>query len=217
MAHSQLIIVESPSKARTIERYLGKEFKVLACNGHVKDLPGTKLGVDVENDFAVQYEVLPDKKKVVNKLKKSASGASSIFIATDPDREGEAIAWHVASELNGNSGKISRVLFNEITSDGIKEGMEDPREVDLNLVNAQQARRIIDRIVGFKVSEFLWKVLYSGLSAGRVQSVALRLVCERHEEIIKFMPNCNFDYTDILIFYNSSDGQDFELSKRLEK
>ncbi|MFL3050547.1 MAG: type I DNA topoisomerase [Candidatus Neomarinimicrobiota bacterium] len=206
MAHSQLIIVESPSKARTIERYLGKEFKVLACNGHVKDLPGSKLGVDVENDFAVQYEVLPDKKKVVNKLKKSASGASSIFIATDPDREGEAIAWHVASELNGNSGKISRVLFNEITSDGIKEGMEDPREVDLNLVNAQQARRIIDRIVGFKVSEFLWKVLYSGLSAGRVQSVALRLVCERHEEIIKFKPE---EYWVVEVELKTKSGEKF--------
>ena len=188
MPNTSLIIVESPSKARTIERYLGGEYRVLACNGHVKDLPKKNLGVDITNNFAVEYEILPDKKDIVKKLKKSAANAPTIYIATDPDREGEAIAWHVASELNGKSGKVRRVLFNEITADGVRTGMDNPREVNHNLVNAQQARRIIDRIVGFKVSEFLWKVLYFGLSAGRVQSVALRLVCERHEEIINFKP-----------------------------
>ncbi|HJM10706.1 MAG TPA: type I DNA topoisomerase [Candidatus Marinimicrobia bacterium] len=188
MPNTPLIIVESPSKARTIERYLGGEYRVLACNGHVKDLPKKNLGVDITNNFAVEYEILSEKKDIVKKLKKSAANAPSIYIATDPDREGEAIAWHVASELNGKSGKVHRVLFNEITADGIRTGMDSPREVNHDLVNAQQARRIIDRIVGFKVSEFLWKVLYSGLSAGRVQSVALRLVCERHEEIINFKP-----------------------------
>ncbi len=206
MSESPLIIVESPSKARTIERYLGGEFQVLACNGHVKDLPGKKLGVDLENNFAVQYEVLPDKKQVLKKLKQSASKAPSVYIATDPDREGEAIAWHVASELNGSSGKVLRVLFNEITSDGIRKGMDDPRDVDRNLVNAQQARRIIDRIVGFKVSEFLWKVLYSGLSAGRVQSVALRLVCERHEEIVKFKPE---EYWILEVALKTKSGEQF--------
>ncbi len=188
MPNTPLIIVESPSKARTIERYLGGEYRVLACNGHVKDLPKKNLGVDITNNFAVEYEILSEKKDIVKKLKKSAANAPSIYIATDPDREGEAIAWHVASELNGKSGKVHRVLFNEITADGVRTGMDNPREVNHDLVNAQQARRIIDRIVGFKVSEFLWKVLYSGLSAGRVQSVALRLVCERHEEIINFKP-----------------------------
>ncbi len=172
----------------------------------MKDLPGKKLGVDLENNFAVQYEVLPDKKQVLKKLKQSASKAPSVYIATDPDREGEAIAWHVASELNGSSGKVLRVLFNEITSDGIRKGMDDPRDVDRNLVNAQQARRIIDRIVGFKVSEFLWKVLYSGLSAGRVQSVALRLVCERHEEIVKFKPE---EYWILEVALKTKSGEQF--------
>ena len=186
MKHHALVIVESPSKARTIERYLGKEYRVLASNGHVKDLPQKELGIDVTNNFKASYVVLPEKAKIIKKLKEQSSGVEAIYIATDPDREGEAIAWHISTELNGDSGKIKRVLFNEITASGVKTGMANPREVDSKLVNAQQARRIIDRLVGFEVSEFLWKVLYSGLSAGRVQSVALRLVCERHEEIEAF-------------------------------
>ena len=188
MAKRSLILVESPSKARTIERYLGKDYHVLACNGHIKDLPKKELGVDIENNFKAKYTVLPDKKKILKKIKDEAKTAPMIYIATDPDREGEAIAWHISTELNGNSDKIKRVLFTEITPKGIEKGMADQRGLNTNLVDAQQARRIIDRIVGFKVSELLWKILYNGLSAGRVQSVALRLVCERHEEIINFKP-----------------------------
>ena len=188
MASRSLIVVESPSKARTINRYLGKEYRVLACNGHVKDLPTRELGVDIPNDFKPTYVLLPDKARIIKNIKEKARTAPAILIATDPDREGEAIAWHLASELNGKSSKIKRVLFTEITPAGIKAGIENLRGVDMNLVDAQQARRIIDRIVGFKVSEFLWSVLFDGLSAGRVQSVALRLVCERHDEIINFKP-----------------------------
>lgn len=206
MKHHALVIVESPSKARTIERYLGKEYRVLASNGHVKDLPQKELGIDVTNNFKASYVVLPEKAKIIKKLKEQSSGVEAIYIATDPDREGEAIAWHISTELNGDSGKIKRVLFNEITASGVKTGMANPREVDSKLVNAQQARRIIDRLVGFEVSEFLWKVLYSGLSAGRVQSVALRLVCERHEEIEAFKPE---EYWTLEVTLETKDGAHF--------
>ena len=206
MKHHALVIVESPSKARTIERYLGKEYRVLASNGHVKDLPQKELGIDVTNNFKASYVVLPEKAKIIKKLKEQSLGAEAIYIATDPDREGEAIAWHISTELNGDSGKIKRVLFNEITASGVKTGMANPREVDSKLVNAQQARRIIDRLVGFEVSEFLWKVLYSGLSAGRVQSVALRLVCERHEEIEAFKPE---EYWTLEVTLETKDGAHF--------
>jgi len=188
MAERSLIVVESPSKARTINRYAGKDYRVLACNGHIKDLPTSELGVDIPNDFKPTYVLLPDKARIIKNIKDQARTAPIILIATDPDREGEAIAWHLATELNGKSSKIKRALFTEITPAGIKRGIENLRGVDMNLVDAQQARRIIDRIVGFKVSQFLWSVLFDGLSAGRVQSVALRLVCERHDEIIHFQP-----------------------------
>ncbi|MFQ6673667.1 MAG: type I DNA topoisomerase [Fidelibacterota bacterium] len=189
MAKRPLIVVESPSKARTINRYLSKEYSVLACNGHIKDLPDNDLGIDVANNFKPTYVLLPARAKIIKKIKEMARTAPTVLIATDPDREGEAIAWHLATELNGRPGKIKRALFTEITPAGIKAGIENLRGVDMNLVDAQQARRIIDRLVGFKVSEFLWTVLYNGLSAGRVQSVALRLVCERHHAISDFKPN----------------------------
>ncbi|MEE9167185.1 MAG: type I DNA topoisomerase [Candidatus Neomarinimicrobiota bacterium] len=188
MAERSLIVVESPSKARTINRYLGKEYRVLACNGHIKDLPEHELGVDITDNFKATYVLLPKKARIIKDIREKARSAPAILIATDPDREGEAIAWHLATELNGRSNKIKRVLFTEITPSGIKEGIENLRGVDMNLVDAQQARRIIDRIVGFRVSQFLWTVLFDGLSAGRVQSVALRLVCERHKEIVDFEP-----------------------------
>ena len=188
MAKRSLIIVESPSKARTIERYLGKEFRVEASNGHIKDLPAKKFGVDVTDNFKAEYVVMSGKAKIIKKLKERASKVDNIFLATDPDREGEAIAWHIAEEVNGSGKNTRRVLFNEITPEGLKEGMANPHDVNMNLVNAQVTRRIIDRIVGYTVSPFLGSVLYRGLSAGRVQSVALRIVCERHEEIINFNP-----------------------------
>lgn len=206
MSKQSLIIVESPSKARTIERYLGKEYRVLACNGHIKDLPKSDLGIDIENNFATKYVLLPEKYKVIKKIKEIARHAPQILIATDPDREGEAIAWHLVTELDGKSSKIKRVLFNEITSSGIQAGIQNMRNVDMQLVDAQKARRVIDRIVGFKVSEFLWRVLFNGLSAGRVQSVALRLVCERHQEIIDFKP---VEYWTLGVQLKSQKGEIF--------
>jgi len=183
-----LVIVESPSKAGTIRKYLGDEYKVLSTVGHIRDLPRTQLGVDLKDNFKPLYVTIPGKKKNVEALKAAARDAVQIFVATDPDREGEAIGWHVTRLLKNLKKPISRVMFYEITKNGVLEGMRNATELDMNLVNAQQARRIIDRLVGFKVSPFLWRVLYSGLSAGRVQSVALRLICERQEEIDKFEP-----------------------------
>ena len=183
-----LIIVESPSKAKTINKYLGKKFMVEASVGHIKNLPSKDLGVDVEHDFEPQYVTIRGKAGVIKDLQKQAAKADSIYIATDPDREGEAIAWHIARELEKqlNGRDLYRVLFNEITKSGIEEAMKHPRRIDERLVRSQQARRVMDRIVGYKVSPFLWKTIYKGLSAGRVQSVALRLVCEREKEIAEF-------------------------------
>ncbi len=183
-----LVIVESPSKAGTIRKYLGDEYQVLSTVGHIRDLPRTQLGVDIKNDFKPLYVTIPAKKKNVTALREAAKKASTIFVATDPDREGEAIGWHVTQILKNLNKPIHRVMFYEITKSGVLEGMRNATDLDMNLVNAQQARRNIDRLVGFKVSPFLWRVLYSGLSAGRVQSVALRLICERQEEIDRFEP-----------------------------
>lgn len=183
-----LIIVESPSKAKTINKYLGKDFVVEASVGHIKNLPSKDLGVDVEGDFEPRYVTIRGKGDVIKTLQKRAATADAVYIATDPDREGEAIAWHIARELDKQlKGKmLYRVLFNEITKSGIAAAMEAPRHIDERLVRAQQARRVMDRIVGYKVSPFLWKTIYKGLSAGRVQSVALRLICEREKEIADF-------------------------------
>ncbi|MDX9759792.1 MAG: type I DNA topoisomerase [Bacteroidota bacterium] len=184
-----LIIVESPSKAKTISKYLGKKFAVEASVGHIKNLPSKDLGVDIEQGFEPRYVTIRGKASVIKDLQKRAAVADSVYIATDPDREGEAIAWHIAKELEKQiAGKnLYRVLFNEITKSGIQEAMEHPRHIDERLVRAQQARRVMDRIVGYKVSPFLWKTIYKGLSAGRVQSVALRLICEREKEIADFV------------------------------
>ncbi|HMS84349.1 MAG TPA: type I DNA topoisomerase [Nitrospira sp.] len=183
-----LIIVESPTKARTITKYLGRGYTVMASVGHVKDLPTSKLGVDLENDFEPQYVTIKGKSKVLSEIKKKAEEADKIFLAPDPDREGEAIAWHLEQELLGKSkkkkqdGKIFRVLFNEITESAIKRALQSPGEIDMKLVNAQQARRILDRIVGYQGSQLLWNKVRRGLSMGRVQSVAMRLICEREAE-----------------------------------
>lgn len=185
---SNLVIVESPAKAKTIEKYLGKDFEVVASVGHIRDLPKSKLGVDVDNNFEPQYENKKDKTALIRDLKKQAKKADIVYLATDPDREGEAISWHLAHILNINETDPIRVTFSEITKTGIKAGMENPRTLDMDLINAQQARRILDRIVGYKLSPFLWKKVRRGLSAGRVQSVAVRLIVDREEEIERFKP-----------------------------
>jgi DNA topoisomerase-1 len=184
-----LVVVESPAKAKTINKYLGKNYKVVASMGHVRDLPKSKLGVDVDEGFEPSYEVIASRKKVLKELKDGAKGADEIFIATDPDREGEAIGWHLAEELgSGNKKKIRRLMFNEITKKGILAALEHPTKINKQMVDAQQARRVLDRLVGYKISPLLWDKVRRGLSAGRVQSVALKLVCDREREIEAFVP-----------------------------
>ncbi|MDE2860072.1 MAG: type I DNA topoisomerase [Chloroflexota bacterium] len=189
-----LVIVESPAKARTVGRYLGGDYTVLASLGHVRDLPPRELGVDVERDFSPQYEVLKEKQKVVKEVRQKSRGVSNVYLATDPDREGEAIAWHLVHSAGLGSKSVKRVVFHEITQEAIREAFDHPRDIDENLVNAQQTRRILDRLVGYKLSPVLWqKVVHyyarsKSLSAGRVQSVALRLVADREKEIDAFMP-----------------------------
>lgn len=184
-----LVIVESPTKCKTLTRYLGKDYHIMATVGHIRDLPKSRLGVDVDNDFEPEYEIIEGKEKVLSQLKKAAKKAKAVYLAPDPDREGEAIAWHVANSLKkGTRADFLRVAFNEITKPAVVKAIKHPREIDMNLVNAQQARRVLDRIVGYTVSPFLWKTVLPKLSAGRVQSVALRLVCEREAEIKAFVP-----------------------------
>src|SRR5581483_1414818 len=182
-----LVIVESPTKAKTIGKYLGPGYTVKATVGHVRDLPQRELGVDVEQGFTPRYVTIKGKAKTLSEIKKAAKTSGRILIATDPDREGEAIAWHVAEQV-GNNGKVRRVLFHEITKDAVARALEHPVDIDQKKVDAQQARRILDRLVGYKASPLLWKSLKTGLSAGRVQTVALRLIVERENEIRKFVP-----------------------------
>jgi DNA topoisomerase-1 len=184
----KLLIVESPAKTKTLARFLGKDFDILATIGHIRDLPKSKLGVDPDDNFSVDYTTIKGKEKVISQLKKASKKADKIYLAPDPDREGEAIAWHVANAIKSSKADIVRVTFNEITKSAVKEALENPRGINMNLVNAQQARRVLDRIVGYKVSPFLWSTIARNLSAGRVQSVALRLICEREEGIQKFKP-----------------------------
>lgn len=183
-----LVIVESPAKAKTIEKYLGKKYKVIASMGHVRDLPRSQMGVDTEDNYEPKYITIRGKGSVVKELKKHAKKAKNVFLASDPDREGEAIAWHLSKILELEDSKENRVVFNEITKDAVKESFKNPREIEMNLVDAQQARRILDRLVGYNISPVLWKKVKKGLSAGRVQSVALRLVIDRENEIRNFKP-----------------------------
>jgi DNA topoisomerase-1 len=184
---SRLVIVESPAKARTIERYLGRGYSVRASMGHVRDLPKSKLGVDVDHGFSPQYLVPREKLKTVKELRELVRGAREVILATDPDREGEAIAWHLIEATDADRDQVRRVVFNEITPDAVRTAMEHPRQIDMHLVDAQQARRVLDRLVGYSISPLLWKKVKRGLSAGRVQSVALRLVVEREREIQEFV------------------------------
>ena len=188
MAKHSLVIVESPAKAKTIGKYLGKDYEVKACMGHLRDLPKSTLGVDVEKDFEPVYKPIKGKEDIISDLKKSAKAADTVYLATDPDREGEAISWHLKQLLNLPDEKAKRVTFNEITKKVVQESIQEPREIDQNLVDAQQARRILDRLVGYELSPLLWKKIRRGLSAGRVQSVATRMVDDRDREIENFQP-----------------------------
>jgi DNA topoisomerase-1 len=201
-----LVIVESPAKAKTIEKFLGKDFKVASSFGHIADLPSKELGVDVDNDFEPKYIVDKDKKALVKKLKDLAKKADTIWLASDEDREGEAISWHLAEELDLDKKKTKRIVFNSVTKAAIQKAIENPREINFNLVNAQQARRVLDRLVGYQLSPVLWKKIKPGLSAGRVQSVAVRLIVERERDIEAFTPEASFK---IAAEFQTEDGNNF--------
>jgi len=205
---ANLVIVESPSKASTIKGYLGSNYKVIASKGHVRDLPKSTLGVDVENNFEPHYINIRGKGDLIKEIRKEAKAANKIYLATDPDREGEAISWHLAVALGIPVEKTMRVTFNEITKTAVKSAIKAPRQIDMSLVNAQQARRILDRIVGYKLSPFLWKNVRSGLSAGRVQSVATRMIVEREEEIRSFEP---VEYWTIEALLSDPEGNEFNV------
>ncbi|NSW94866.1 MAG: type I DNA topoisomerase, partial [Bacteroidales bacterium] len=194
-----LVIVESPAKAKTIEKFLGKNFHVVSSFGHIRDLAKKNLGIEIDNNFTPHYEVPKDKLKVVEELKKAAAQSKNIWLASDEDREGEAIAWHLAEVLGLDLSKTKRIVFHEITKDAISDAIASPRGLDMNLVNAQQARRILDRLVGFEISPVLWKKVQPSLSAGRVQSVAVRLIVEREREIISFRPESSFRVTGTFV------------------
>lgn len=183
-----LVIVESPAKVKTIKKFLGKNYEVVASNGHVRDLPKSSLGIDPDNDFEPKYITIRGKGDVLAKLRKEVKKADKVYLATDPDREGEAISWHLSQSLKLEGKSVNRITFNEITKKAVKESLKSPREIDINLVNAQQTRRMLDRMVGYKISPLLWAKVKRGLSAGRVQSVALRIICDREEEINAFIP-----------------------------
>src|SRR5215472_16209544 len=203
-----LVVVESPAKAKTIKKYLGPRYDVVASKGHIKDLP-KKLGVDIEKGFQETYEVVPGKEKVLLELKQAVKGVDEVLLATDPDREGEAIAWHVAEELKPARKTTKRVEFHEITKKGIEYGVSHPRALDKHLYDAQRARRVLDRIVGYDVSALVWSKLAFGLSAGRVQSVALRLIVDREREIEAFVPEEYWNCGAALARRNGSGGQTF--------
>ena len=203
---NNLVILESPSKALTVKGYLGANYKVIASYGHVRDLPKSTLGVDIENDFDAHYINIRGKGDLIKEIRKEAKHANKIFLATDPDREGEAIAWHLSVALDIPLEKTQRICFNEVTKTAVKAAIKAPRQIDMNLVNSQQTRRILDRIMGYKLSPLLWKNVKSGLSAGRVQSVATRMVVEREEEIRSFVP---VEYWTIESTLHSENGKSF--------
>ena len=201
-----LVIVESPAKAKTIEKYLGKDYVVKSSFGHIRDLAKKNLGVNVESDFRPVYELDPDKKKVIAELKKAAKISETVWLASDEDREGEAIAWHLSEALKLDPKNTKRIVFHEITKTAILNAIENPRDIDYNLVDAQQARRVLDRLVGFELSPLLWQKVKPSLSAGRVQSVAVRLIVEREDEIENFQSTSSFKVTGHFI---TSDNNNF--------
>ncbi len=210
-----LVIVESPAKAKTIEKFLGKDFKVMSSYGHIRDLKKKDLGIDLENNYTPIYEIPSDKKKVVDELKKAAKEADLVWLASDEDREGEAISWHLYKTLKLDENKTKRIAFHEITKDAILNAIENPRTIDINLVDAQQARRVLDRIVGFELSPVLWRKVKPALSAGRVQSVAVRLIVEREREIQQFKSEAS--YRVIAIFTKEDNGSQYEIKTELSK
>ena len=213
---SNLIIVESPAKAKTIEKFLGKNYKVKASIGHIRDLPKSKLGVDIEDNFNPSYITIRGKASIANELKKEAKKSEKVFLATDPDREGEAISWHLAYILGLDENENNRIEFNEITKEAVRNAIKNPRKIDKNLVDAQQARRVLDRLVGYKISPILWAKVRKGLSAGRVQSVATKMICDREAEIEKFIPQ---EYWSISLNTQNSNKENisFELSGNKNK
>ena len=211
-----LVIVESPAKAKTIGKFLGNEFEVMSSMGHIRDLSEKGLGIDFENNYAPQYEVSADKKKIVSELKKAAKSSETVWLASDEDREGEAIAWHLAEELKLKKENTRRIVFHEITKDAILHAVENPREIDINLVDAQQARRVLDRIVGFELSPVLWRKVRPSLSAGRVQSVAVRLIVEREREINNFNPEASYRVSALFISKDAA-GTNVELKAELSQ
>src|SRR3989344_1756016 len=202
-----LVIVESPTKARTISQFLGKDYKIESSYGHIRDLPKSKLGIDILNNFKPQYVIPLKAKKTVTVLKKEVKKSAEVILATDEDREGEAIAWHLAEALKLAESKIKRIVFHEITKKAIAEALKTPRGLDFNRVDAQQARRVLDRLVGYKLSPFLWKKIAGGLSAGRVQSAALRLIVDRENEIRNFKQE---EYWSIVALFEKKDSQTSE-------
>ena len=203
---TNLVIMESPSKATTVKGYLGSSYKVVASKGHIRDLPKSTLGIDIDRDFEAHYINIRGKGDLIRDLKKEVKNADRIFLATDPDREGEAIAWHLMNALDIPAAKARRVTFNAVTKSVVKEGIKNPRDIDMDIVNAQQTRRLLDRIVGYKLSPFLWKTVKSGLSAGRVQSVATRIIVDRENEIRAFEPK---EYWTIDAVLKTSGGKTF--------
>ncbi|MBQ1734962.1 MAG: type I DNA topoisomerase [Lachnospiraceae bacterium] len=184
-----LVIVESPAKVKTIKKFLGSNYEVVASQGHVRDLPKSQMGIDVDNDYEPRYITIRGKGEILAKLRKEVKKADKIYLATDPDREGEAISWHLYEALKLSEKKVERISFNEITKNAVKESLKNAREIDMNLVDAQQARRVLDRMVGYRISPLLWSKIKRGLSAGRVQSVALRMICDREADIDAFIPS----------------------------
>ena len=208
-----LVIVESPAKAKTIQKFLGSNYKVIASNGHVRDLPKSQLGIDVDNDFEPKYITIRGKGELLAMLRKEVKKADMVYLATDPDREGEAISWHLSKALNLEGKKYKRITFNEITKNAVKNSIKQARDIDMNLVDAQQARRTLDRLVGYEISPLLWAKIKRGLSAGRVQSVALRLICDREEEINNFIPEEYWTLNAIV----TPDGSKKSFSAKLSK
>ena len=211
-----LVIVESPAKAKTIEKFLGKDFKVLSSYGHIRDLKKKEFSIDIEKNFKPKYEIPAEKQELVNKLKEEASKAETVWLASDEDREGEAISWHLYEVLKLKPENTKRIVFHEITKTAILKAIEQPRDIDINLVNAQQARRILDRIVGFELSPVLWKKVKPALSAGRVQSVAVRLIVEREREIQAFKSEASYRVTAVFLVPDA-DGKLVEMKAELAR
>ena len=206
MATHKLVIVESPAKAHTIGKFLGRGYKVEASQGHVRDLPKSQIGVDIEHGFEPKYITIRGRGEILDRIRKEAKNATKIFLATDPDREGEAISWHLANVLGLDPKDVNRVEFFEITSKAVKTAIKSSRPIDMDLVNAQQARRVLDRLVGYKISPLLWAKVRKGLSAGRVQSVATAMICDREHEIDEFVPE---EYWTISGRFRTPEGEEF--------